>query len=226
MRLHVFGLPHSKIRKDLPWAFCAYSMKIYNICKMFYDEGHEVYLYANSGSTAPCTELIDYFPDGMFEETHGPITEPWHRKGGEDAFSQALGQLGLDEEWIETLIKAGTPLLSVPDIRDAFYRGIIGEDDEGKLLTQLGYDSETVDKLKAIATSAISPGDLGEYLRRHPGQEEVVRSQLAYGRYNPQQLDIIQDGQYRIPDLALAFRLYHFGQLTEDGLHDAIERQG
>ena len=75
MRLHVFGLPHSKIRTDLPWAFCAYSMKIYNICKMFFDEGHEVYLYANSGSTAPCTELIDYFPDGMFEETHGPITE-------------------------------------------------------------------------------------------------------------------------------------------------------
>ena len=75
MRLHVFGLPHSKITKTLPWAFCAYSLKIYNMCKMFYDEGHEVYLYANTGSTAPCTKLIDYFPEGMFEETHGPITD-------------------------------------------------------------------------------------------------------------------------------------------------------
>ena len=74
MRLHVFGLPHSQIRKDLPWAFCAYSQKIFNICKMFYDEGHEVFLYANGESTAPCTELIDYFPKGMFEEVHGPIT--------------------------------------------------------------------------------------------------------------------------------------------------------
>jgi hypothetical protein len=174
--------------------------------------------------------LYQWFRDGRplakRLSKHGPITEPWHRKGGEDAFSQALGQLGLDEKWIETLIKAGTPLLSVPDIRDAFYRGVIDADDAGKLFTQLGYDSETVDRLKAIATSAINPGELGEYLRRHPGQEEVVRSQLAYGRYNPQQLDIIQDGQYRIPDLALAFRMYHFGQLTEDGLHDAIERQG
>jgi hypothetical protein len=185
---------------------------------------------ARAGMLSPTDALYRWFRDGRPLANrltkYGPTTEPWHREHGEDAFSQALGQLGLDEEWIETLIKSGTPLLSVPDIRDAFYRGIIGEDDEGKLLTQLGYDSETVDKLKAIATSAISPGDLGEYLRRHPGQEEVVRSQLAYGRYNPQQLDIIQDGQYRIPDLALAFRLYHFGQLTEDGLHDAIERQG
>ena len=75
MRLHIFGLPHSQIRKDLPWAFCAYSMKIYNMCKMFYDEGHEVYLYANGQSTAPCTKLIDYFPEGMFERVHGPITD-------------------------------------------------------------------------------------------------------------------------------------------------------
>ena len=75
MRLHVFGLPHSKIRTDLPWAFCAYTMKIYNMCKMFYDEGHEVYLYAHTGSTAPCTELIDFYPKGMFDQTHGPITE-------------------------------------------------------------------------------------------------------------------------------------------------------
>ena len=75
MRLHVFGLPHSKISKTLPWAFCAYSLKIYNMCKMFYDEGHEVYLYANTGSDAPCTKLIDYFPEGLFEETHGPITD-------------------------------------------------------------------------------------------------------------------------------------------------------
>ena len=74
MRLHVFGLPHSQIRKDLPWAFCAYSQKIYNICKMFYDEGHEVFLYANGESTAPCTELVDFYPEGMFERVHGPIT--------------------------------------------------------------------------------------------------------------------------------------------------------
>lgn len=73
MRLHIFGLPHSKIRKDLPWAFCAYSQKIYNMCKMFHDEGHEVFLYAHTGSTAPCTELVDFYPENLFEETHGPI---------------------------------------------------------------------------------------------------------------------------------------------------------
>lgn len=74
MIFHVFGLPHTKIRRDLPWAFCAYTQKVYNMCKMLYDRGHTVYLYAHSGSTAPCTELIDFYPKDMFEETFGEIT--------------------------------------------------------------------------------------------------------------------------------------------------------
>lgn len=41
---------------------------------MFHDEGHEVFLYAHTDSNAPCTELIDYFPEGMFDETFGEIT--------------------------------------------------------------------------------------------------------------------------------------------------------
>lgn len=84
MRLHVLGLPHTQIRKDLPWAFCAYTQKVYNICKMFFDKGHEVYLYAHGNSTAPCTELIDFYPEGMFEDTFGEIKEDTRTSFGED----------------------------------------------------------------------------------------------------------------------------------------------
>lgn len=73
LRLHILGLPHTQIRKDLPWTFCAYTQKVYNLCKMFYDEGHEIFLYAHGESTAPCTKLIDFYPKGMFEKTFGKI---------------------------------------------------------------------------------------------------------------------------------------------------------
>lgn len=44
------------------------------MCKMLYDNNHEVFLYAHTGSTAPCTKLIDFYPNNMFDECFGKIT--------------------------------------------------------------------------------------------------------------------------------------------------------
>ena len=60
-RLHVTSLPHTYVSKT--FSHCAYTIKIYNFCKMMMDQGHEVYLYAGEKSDAPCTELINVVPE-------------------------------------------------------------------------------------------------------------------------------------------------------------------
>jgi len=55
-RLHVTSLPHTRVTPE--FNACAYTSKVRNFCKMMMSLGHEVFLYAPEGSTAPCTELI------------------------------------------------------------------------------------------------------------------------------------------------------------------------
>ncbi len=55
-RFHVVALPHTKTHKD--FCACAYTMKVFNFCKMMHDLGHEVYHYGAEGSDPPCTENV------------------------------------------------------------------------------------------------------------------------------------------------------------------------
>lgn len=55
-RLHVLGFVH--IPCSTKYYACAFTQKMHKFCEMMMSLGHEVYLYASEGSTAPCTEHI------------------------------------------------------------------------------------------------------------------------------------------------------------------------
>jgi glycosyltransferase involved in cell wall biosynthesis len=50
------SLPHTQTNKE--YIACAYTMKVFNFCKMMKSLGHEVYLYGSEDNEAPCDELI------------------------------------------------------------------------------------------------------------------------------------------------------------------------
>jgi glycosyltransferase involved in cell wall biosynthesis len=56
-RFHILGLVHLPTSEE--YMGCAFTQKNVKLCKMLMDLGHEVYLYASEGSTAPCTRLIE-----------------------------------------------------------------------------------------------------------------------------------------------------------------------
>ena len=53
---HIPGYVHLPASKD--FFACAFTAKVYNLCKMLTSLGHTVYLYSAEDSTAPCTEFI------------------------------------------------------------------------------------------------------------------------------------------------------------------------
>ena len=55
-RFHVIALPHTQT--CLEHCACAYTMKVYNFCRMMMSLGHEVYHYGCEGSTVECTEHV------------------------------------------------------------------------------------------------------------------------------------------------------------------------
>ena len=56
-RFHVVALPHTQTTKTHNG--CAYTMKVWNFCKMMAARGHTVYHYGCESSNPPCTEHID-----------------------------------------------------------------------------------------------------------------------------------------------------------------------
>ena len=69
MRFHIMGLPHTKTNKS--YNACAYTMKVYNFCKMMMSLGHEVYHYGSEGSSPDCTEQIDLLSQEEFDNFFG-----------------------------------------------------------------------------------------------------------------------------------------------------------
>lgn len=56
MRFHIPGLAHTQTTKS--YNACAYTMKVYKLCKMLHKLGHTVYHYGVEGSDPICTENI------------------------------------------------------------------------------------------------------------------------------------------------------------------------
>jgi glycosyltransferase involved in cell wall biosynthesis len=56
-RFHVVALPHTQTTKTHNG--CAYTMKVWNFCKMMAARGHTVYHYGCESSNPPCTEHVD-----------------------------------------------------------------------------------------------------------------------------------------------------------------------
>jgi len=65
LRFHVLGIPHVKTTTD--FCACAFTMKVWNMCKMLKDLGHEVIHYGTEGSNPVCDEQVDIVPSSMHE---------------------------------------------------------------------------------------------------------------------------------------------------------------
>ena len=68
MKFHVIGLAHTKTNLD--FVACAFTMKIYNMCSMLKDLGHEVIHYGNQGSNPECDENVILLNKEEFAENY------------------------------------------------------------------------------------------------------------------------------------------------------------
>jgi hypothetical protein len=67
--LHVLGLAHTKTTKE--YSACAYTQKVFKLCKMMKALGYDVYHYGAEGSNPDCTEHIDVVSDAIQLKTYG-----------------------------------------------------------------------------------------------------------------------------------------------------------
>jgi glycosyltransferase involved in cell wall biosynthesis len=60
MKFFIFGLPHTKTLNpvDSPFTTCAFTSKVWYLCRMMYERGHEVIHLGTEGSNPICTKHI------------------------------------------------------------------------------------------------------------------------------------------------------------------------
>lgn len=75
MRFHVPGLPHTVTNRK--FIHCAFTQKVFKLCKMLHSLGHEVYHYGCEGSNPTCTEHIDVITDEYRKKFY---PDEWHDK--------------------------------------------------------------------------------------------------------------------------------------------------
>jgi len=69
MKIFVLGLPHTQTTTK--FTCCAFTMKVWNLCRMMKDRGHEVVHLGTEGSNPPCTEHVSVTPEKMWGELYG-----------------------------------------------------------------------------------------------------------------------------------------------------------
>jgi len=77
MRIIILGVPH--VPTTDPTIFSRndvfpFSEQVWNLCKLFYQRGHEVIHLGVPGSNPPCTENIDVVPLKMWQEYFGSLS--------------------------------------------------------------------------------------------------------------------------------------------------------
>ena len=74
MRFIIMGLPHTMTldpsRNDA-FTTCAYTSKVWYLCRMLHERGHEVIHLGTEGSEPICSEHVSVGPKNMWEELYG-----------------------------------------------------------------------------------------------------------------------------------------------------------
>ena len=100
MRFHILGIPHTQTTKE--HSTCAYTQKIYKLCKMLYDRGHVVYHYGAQGSNPECSKQLDVMSQEEWKEKYGDewksehsfdVNDDYHKKWYEGCARELQKQL-------------------------------------------------------------------------------------------------------------------------------------
>jgi Glycosyl transferases group 1 len=73
MKFFILGLPHT-ITLDpqaSPFTSCAFTTKVWNLCRMMYERGHEVIYLGVEGGNPKCTENVAVVSRSFWEEVYG-----------------------------------------------------------------------------------------------------------------------------------------------------------
>jgi glycosyltransferase involved in cell wall biosynthesis len=73
MKIFVLGLPHTKTLdpRESPFVTCAFTTKVWNLCKMMTEKGHNVVHLGTGGSKPICSEHVDVVPEEAWEKLYG-----------------------------------------------------------------------------------------------------------------------------------------------------------
>ena len=73
MRIFVFGLPHTKTLDPIssPFTTCAFTSKVWYLCRMMHERGHEVIHLGTEGSKPICSKNIDVVSHKEWEILYG-----------------------------------------------------------------------------------------------------------------------------------------------------------
>jgi glycosyltransferase involved in cell wall biosynthesis len=96
MRFHVLGLFHTQTRKE--FSPCAFTLKVFGLCKMLTDLGHEVIHYGTEGSNPPCTEQVDVLDYETYFRLEGHLD--WKKLGFNPDTSKEIYRI-----WTDNCIK-------------------------------------------------------------------------------------------------------------------------
>lgn len=69
MKVFVLGVPHTQTRTE--FSTCAFTMKVWNLCGMLVDRGHEVIHLGVGGSNPRCTTNINVVPEAVWRKRYG-----------------------------------------------------------------------------------------------------------------------------------------------------------
>ncbi len=69
MKIFVLGVPHTQT--SLKFTTCAFTMKVWNLCRMMLARGHEVIHIGTGGSNPECSEHIDAVPEAFWTKLYG-----------------------------------------------------------------------------------------------------------------------------------------------------------
>ena len=73
MKFFILGLPQSKTVDPFnsPFSTCAFTSKVYYLCRMMTERGHQVIHLGNEGSNPPCTQHISIGDPATWDEMYG-----------------------------------------------------------------------------------------------------------------------------------------------------------
>ena len=69
MQIFVMGLTHTQTTVE--FTTCAFTMKVWNLCRMLHDLGHEIIHLGTEGSNPVCTEHVSVTPYDMWKDLYG-----------------------------------------------------------------------------------------------------------------------------------------------------------